>query len=80
MITYLVTFPNIFDTAKFNKTFTEYFDVVYKIDLIIHSPKFCTIQVKGNGQFYYHQAKKDFPGIKILLKQHFGKKIKYAKL
>lgn len=80
MITYLVTFPNIFDTVKFIETFTEYFYLIDKIDVTRHSTKFCTIQVKWNGQFYYHQAKKDFPGIKILLKQHFGKKIKYTKL
>lgn len=80
MITYLVTFPNVFYHADFRERFTEYFDISNNIDIVKHSSKFCTIQTTWNGQFYYHQAKKDFPGIKILLKQHFGKKVKYAKL
>ena len=77
MITYLVTFPNIFDTVKFIETFTDYFDLIDKIDVVRHSTKFCTIQVKWNGQFYYQQAKKDFPGVKILLKQQHNNKTKY---
>lgn len=80
MITYLVTFANVFDHAKFRESYKDYFDLIDKIEITKHSSKFCTIQTKWYGQFYYQQLKKDMPKIKILLKQYHGKKLKYTKL
>ena len=82
MITYLVTFSNIFDHAKFTYNTEDYFMTSLDRDIVIihHNSKFCEIQTKYIGYLDYRKLKTNFPGIKILLKQHFGKRVKYAKL
>ena len=84
MVTYLITFPNIFDQVTFKNEIESLF--YHKSNfttlpvLTSYSSKFCIIKLKGFGQGYIHKLKQDFPGIKILLKQQTSKKCKYITL
>ena len=84
MLTYLITFQNVFDHTSFKNEIDNLFYDKSNFKsvpvLISYSSKFCIIELKSFGQGYISKLKLDYPGIKILLKQHIGKKVKYIEL
>ena len=80
MITYLITFTNVFEHANFRENIEQYFDYPDWTKVIKYSSKFCIVETKRIDQFHRRELKQNFPGVLILLKQHFDKRIKYTKL
>lgn len=80
MITYLVTFPNVFEHAKFKENFKDYFQDTNKVEIVHHSRTFCTISTRPHNQFYHLLLSRNCHGIKIMLKQRRKHKINYIEL
>ena len=79
---YLVTFPNVFETAKFKDDPEMYFSKFYIVKIKHYSRTFCEITTQSNSQyqFYYFLLLERVPGVKILLKQQRNNKTKYITL
>ncbi len=77
---YLVTFPNVFETAKFKDNFKDYFEEQHKVEIVHHSRIFCEVLTKHHNQFYHLLLSKDCPGVTIVLKQQHKNKLKYITL
>ena len=80
MATYLVTFPNVFEHAKFKETFKDYFEEQHKVEIIHHSRTFCEVTTKHHNQFFHLSLSRDCPGVNILFKQQHKNRLQYTKL
>lgn len=77
---YLVTFPNVFDHARFKENTKKYFTNTSDTTVTHYSRTYCEVVTKHNLQFHVITLKRDFPDIKILGKQQLKDKILYTKL
>ena len=80
MSKYLVTFPNMFEYAKFKENFKDYFQDTNKVEIVHHSRTFCNISTRPHNQFYHLLLSRNCPGIKIVLKQQHKHRTNYIEL
>ena len=80
MTGYLITFPNVFEHARFKDNIEKYFSNINDIAVTSHNRVFCEVSTKYNWQFYVKVLKQNFPDIKIIGKQQLNNKLKYTKL
>ena len=77
---YLITFPNVFEHARFKDNIEKYFSNINDVTVIAHNRVFCEVSTKYNWQFYVKVLKQNFPGIKIIGKQQLNNKLRYTEL
>lgn len=77
---YLITFPNVFDHAKFKETKKKYFTNMSQATVTHYSRTYCEVYTEHNGNFLFGTLKQHFPKVQILTKQQLKHKTKYIKL